>query len=71
MKTVIQQAANELADVYLNNLEKFTITDILIFLHSYLEAEKNQIEEAFNNGFNCNISAVTGKEYYDTTFKNE
>jgi len=33
------------------------------------EKEKQEKIEAFDNGFNCNVSAATGEEYYNQTYK--
>lgn len=35
----------------------------------FLKLEKEQIEKAFNDGLNCNVSGATGKEYFINNYK--
>lgn len=73
MKTAIQEACNEILEIPDLIDQNISICQKIIhIMHKHLETEKNQIIEAYNDGYFYGINPTTGhkgKDYYEETFK--
>jgi len=74
MKTAIEEAIEEfeILKSKSSKLQDIVYLDgVISVLISKLPKEREQIEDAFNNGLSnwYNTDDLTGKEYYETTFK--
>lgn len=74
MKTALQEAIKDLKEDKQNSnyaMEKSAIQDCIIILSSYLEKEKQQIVDAYNDGqeHGFNKFGSDAEKYYEETFK--
>ena len=71
-KTALQQAFSDLEEMQPHLFNTFSQQgrDFVYHFHKYLEIEKQQIMNAFEDG-QSELSLKDKKEYYNETFKNE
>ena len=76
MKTAMQEAIKEIAELWSSPSDTPTYTQIFNILESKLEMEKQQIEDAYYNGGddmcpNGMAGVRQSEQYYNETFKNQ
>ena len=72
MKTAIQQAIKEIAELWSSPSDQPTYTQIFNILESKLPIEKQQIIDAYEAAMETDIYNVplkVGEQYYNETFK--
>ena len=71
-KTALQQAFSDLDEMYPHLFNEFSQEgrDFVYHFHKYLEVEKQQIMDAFEDG-QSELSLKDKEQYYNETFGNE
>lgn len=75
MKTAMQQAIKEIAELWSSPSDQPTYTQIFNILESKLPIEKQQIIDSWENGYehasgvNIDKDKYHGSQYYNETFK--
>jgi len=72
MKTALQQAIKEIAELWSSPSDQPTYTQIFNILESKLPIEKQQIIDAYETAMETDIYNVplkVGEQYYNETFK--
>ena len=72
MKTALQQVFSDLEELHPQLFNVYTTEgkEFINHFHKYLEIEKQQIMNAFEEG-QSELSVKDKEEYYNETFKNE
>ena len=70
MKTAMQEAIKEIAELWSSPSDTPTYTQIFEVLESKLEKEKEQIINAYIEGYCATHITVDSEQYYNETFKN-
>ena len=68
MKTALQQAIKEIAELWSSPSDQPTYTQIFNILESKLPIEKQQIIDAYETDI-YNVPLKDGEQYYNETFK--
>lgn len=74
MKTAMQEAIKEIAELWGSPSDKPTYSQIFKVLEDKLEKEKEQIEETFDNGFyhalycRADETQLDGEDYYNEKY---